>query len=462
MRDFAFVRSLYAAAAVALLTLSIACGSGNQNNNGGAGAVPAPGAPNPGGTTTGGTGTTTGGSTTGATTTGGTTTGGTTTGGTTGGSGPTSGGTTGGTTGGTGTTSGGTTAGTTTGGTTTGGTTGGQNPPTSTFIFVRNGLDGKGLPVLRLNENGSIEAVAGSPFPFNAQSLGVAGHHLVAGDRKTITAYAVDPKTGMVTPTSTAVAGSGSIAGDDKFVYAGRDAIYGYAFRNGALTPLPGFPFGADPPGTCDCASSFYSDLALYQGYLFYSLSRGHGGSGFGVKKIQADGTFSDINRESCNAGSSSGPSARISVTPNAKFIYETSSGFSSLQLIPFDPGSATLGCSESSGGENLFDSGVIDPSSRFLAATQNFSGQAIGIYRIDPNTGHLSVASSTPSKAFPEAIDPTGKYLLTLESSGSGNWGITVYTIEANTGTITRVSNFPLAPTTPEFVADELVVGQF
>src|SRR5439155_26189912 len=104
--------------------------------------------------------------------------------------------------------------------------------PSSTFVFVRNSYDSKILHVLRLNENGSIDAVTGSPFPYSAASLGVAGNHLIAGDYKTIAAYAVDPKTGMVTQTSAAVFGAGSIAGDDRFVYAGSNAIYGYAFLN--------------------------------------------------------------------------------------------------------------------------------------------------------------------------------------------------------------------------------------
>ena len=343
-----------------------------------------------------------------------------------------------------------------------GNTTGPGAPPSTpqqstTFIVVRNSGGGTGLQVLRFNDNGSIVPVAGSPFPYNSQSLGVAGGYLLAGPRGQMATYRIDPNSGTPKQVSSFVRGGFSVAGDGHFVYSGEDnAIYGYSLLDGQLTALAGFPVGvfANP---CICATPLYGSLAIRQGYLFYSVSAAHGGSWFNVQKIQADGSLG-----SAATGQAGAPSVAINVTSDGRFIYVADGSKPSLMVARFDSASGKLGVSDPVGPASLFDLGVIDPGSQFLITRQYDPTSGIGFYRIDPNTGHLTQAAVSSEAGTPDAIDPSGKYLLTFENPTQLTYAIGVFAIDANTGTLTRVGSYPLGSYSNDYAPAGFIVAKF
>ena len=330
-------------------------------------------------------------------------------------------------------------------------------PQSATFIFVKNSGAGTGLQVLRFNDNGSIVPVSGTPFPYNSQSLGIAGHFLLAGPRGQIATYSDDPNSGTPKQVSTFVKGGFSAAGDDHFVYAGdENAIYGYSLLDGQLAALAGFPVGvlANP---CICATPLYGSLAIRQGYLFYSTSAGHAGSSFSVQKIQADGSLG-----TATTGSSGAPSAAINVTPDGRFVYLADGSKPSLTVTPFDSASGKLGVAEPVGPDSLFDLGAIDPGSQFLITRQYVPTSGIGFYRIDPKTGHLTLAALSSEAGTPEAIDPSGKYLLTFENPTQLTYAIGVFAIDANTGNLSRIGSYPLGSYSNDYAPAGFIVAKF
>ena len=328
----------------------------------------------------------------------------------------------------------------------------------STFVFVNNAGTGSDLQAFRLNNDGSLVAVSESPYAHGSQMLGVGGGYLIAGSAGEMATYHIDAKSGTVSQVSSLVNGEPSIAGNDNFVYAGgSNAIYGYALTNGQLLPLPGFPYGvtANP---CNCAAPVYSHLAVRNGYLFYSVNADHAGSWFEVKKIESDGTLSDVNTASCNKNSSDA----INVTPDGRFIYSAAGALPSLEISVFDSNSGNLGCGQLTGPHDLFDSGVIDPGGHLLFAHQNFTSVEIGSYQIDSTTGQLTPAVSFPSSGQPEAIDPSGRYLLTIETPSATTFAIGVYSIDSSTGSLNQLGNYPLGSDSAAFFPVKLVVAQF
>lgn len=337
------------------------------------------------------------------------------------------------------------------------------SPASSTFVFVANAGPGTDLQAFRLNNDGSLVAVPEANFASGSQILGAAGGYLIAGSGGQMATFQVDSNSGAVTQVSSFVAGGTSIAGNSNFVYAGAtNAIYGYALNNGQLTPLAGFPYAVET-NPCSCAVPVYRNLAIHQGYLFYSVNADHAGSWFEVKKIAVDGSLADVPSAACASGAVNA-SSTISVSPDGRFIYEGSGGFTSLELTGLDPTSETLSCSLSTGTQDVFDSGVIDPGGHFLIAHQAFTAASpgIGTYRIDSTTGQLTTASSIPSSGQPEAIDPSGRYLLTIENPTPTSFAIGVYAIDANDGSLSQIGSYPLGTDSAAYFSVNLVVASF
>jgi 6-phosphogluconolactonase (cycloisomerase 2 family) len=338
-----------------------------------------------------------------------------------------------------------------------------SNPESSTFIFVANAGTGTDLQVFRLNKDGSLVSVPEPNFTSGSQILGIAGGYLVAGSGGHMATFQVDSSSGAVSQVSSFVAGGASVAGNISFVYAGgTNAIYGYALSNGQLTPLTGFPYAVEA-NACNCAVPIYRNLAVRQGYLFYAVNADHAGSWIEVKKIGADGALSDVPSAACANGAVNA-SSTISVSPDGRFIYEGSGGFPSLELTSFDPNSSTLSCSQYTGSQDVFDSGVIDPAGHFLIAHQAVAAASpeIGTYRIDSSTGQLTSASSLSSAGQPEAIDPSGRYLLTIESPTPTSFAIGVYAIDSNDGSLSQIGSYPLGADSAAYFPVNLVVANF
>lgn len=288
----------------------------------------------------------------------------------------------------------------------------------------------------------------------------VAGY-LIGGQQGQIATFHVDPNSGAATQVSQYVIGGASVAGTDEFVYAGTiNALYGYALVNGQLAPLPTFPIGVEN-NPCQCATPSYGSLSVVQGYLFYAVSADHAGSNFTAQKIEADGTLANGTHQS-----GGGPGESIIVTPNANFIYVFDSGLPSLGVSSFNPQNGIIGPLGSIGPRDVFDLGVIDPTSSFLinASPEPPPPQspAIGTYRIDPNTGQLTLVSTIASSGEPQTFDPSGKYILTFDHPTQSTYAISAYAFDSASGTLTFVDSYPLGSSSSTYSPDGFIMGKF
>jgi 6-phosphogluconolactonase len=84
-----------------------------------------------------------------------------------------------------------------------------------------------------------------------------------------------------------------------------------------------------------------------------------------------------------------------------------------------------------------------VTPNGRFLYASERTSNTIAG-YRIDIETGVLTLISHTPTETKPRrfAIDPRGRYLLAV---GEISNAMTCYAIDQETGALTPVSHAPM-----------------
>ena len=311
------------------------------------------------------------------------------------------------------------------------------------------------MQVLRLNSDGTITAVSGSPFAIAANPEAVAGEYLIASTGSGIAAYKIDPGTGTPTKTSSDVNG-GNVAGNSQFVYAGTtNAIYAYALANGQLQAVPGSPFNVGTVDPCGCATPYYNDLAVTQGYLFYADNADHAGASLGAGKIQSNGSFTATSFGSVPSG------ANLDVAPNGKFLYEASSATGNAQLFDFDPSTGTV---QSEGTVEAMNPGPIDPSSTWMFATvDNSQAQGISTYQINPQSGNLTQTSLLANyTGKPIAVDPSGKYLLTFDYPTQTTYAIDVFAIDSQTGALTKVNSYSLGSYSSTYSASGFVVGKF
>jgi len=311
------------------------------------------------------------------------------------------------------------------------------------------------MVVLRLNAGGSIQQVNGSPFPYESESIAIAGKYVIAGNYYSIAGYAVDPATGALTKTSSDVQG-GQVAANNEFVYAGNDnAIYAYQLVNGALQPISGEPFAVETGQICECAMPAYGSLQIVQGYLFYGDNADHAGFSAYASKIQSDGSLVPHRIDAGNGGAGS-----VVVAPNGKFVYDIDSSAYALKLSDFD---ASTGTTQYVGLTTSPESGVIDPSSTFLF-TLAASGMGIDTYHINPQDGTLTKISTVAQEyqTSPQAVDPGGKYLLSLDQPTANTYAIGVWSIDVSSGELTRVGSYALGSYSDSFQPHGLVVGVF
>lgn len=313
---------------------------------------------------------------------------------------------------------------------------------------------------------------------------------------KTISAFAVNPNSGMLTPVSGSPfptpTGDTSIAvnRDFKFLYAadfGLNQISAFSVNSdGSLSPLLGTPFpaGNGPVSvvTHPTADFLYvsnqgsgevmvfiidpeltssSSVAIGNGPLFGAMTPD------GTRFYQTVSSLAQIAGFSVSttngsltpiAGSpfSSGFFPRtITIDPAGKFLYATiSTSFmgTSTSVYGYTIDAASGGLTAIAGspfttGENPV-SAVVDVSGRFLFVANNANtanGNSVSAFSIDPDTGVLTAVPGSPFAASPfplfVAADPSGQYVYVgLDSSP----GIAAFVMNQSTGALTPMAGSP------------------
>jgi hypothetical protein len=314
-----------------------------------------------------------------------------------------------------------------------------------TFVYFDSGLSQ--VIGYKLNPDGTLSPLAGSPFAING-GLAAAGSFLAVSSLSTVSTYLVDPSSGALTKvgSGTVVQASGIVA-DARNIYVSGSipaststGIYGFALAaNGALTPLTGSPYVFTQ--ACDFCDVPFA-LSLNNNFLIQGGVGFHGVGDFTVYPRGGGGVLGKAQIL--------GTDAEESVTiqrPAGKFAYALNTDDFSLNEYTID---AT---GKASPGMQMFFNGAqnitIDPTGKFLLLMDNTG--VVHVFTIDPSNGNFSqigtseAAGSNPGEM---AMDPSGHFIFVPQAAnpnfaGSTNQ-ITVFTFDPATGAVKKLQSYP------------------
>lgn len=315
-----------------------------------------------------------------------------------------------------------------------------------TFVYFNN--SNAQTAGYKLNDDGSLTLLSGSPFAING-GLAAAGSFLAVSSGNTVSTYLVDPSSGALTKagSGTVVQGGGIVADANDVYLAGNipastaTGIYGFALAaNGALTPLAGSPYVFTQ--ACDfCDVPFV--LALNNNFLVQGGVGFHGVGDFTVYPRGGGGVLGKAQILGTDA------EERVAIQhPVGNFSYALNTDDSSLTEFTMD---AT---GKPTPGAQLFtDTGqglAIDNSGKFLLVV-DVTG-VVHVFAINSSNGSMSqigTSEAAGNGAVGISIDPSGRFVVVSQSASATNLAgaanqITVFTFDAGTGTMKKLQSYP------------------
>jgi DNA-binding beta-propeller fold protein YncE len=320
------------------------------------------------------------------------------------------------------------------------------NPtPAAHGTFVYFNTSASNTVGYRLNPDGTLVALAGSPFPVSG-ALAAAGNFLAASSANAVTTFQVDPATGALSPAgSGAVTSGGPIAADANNVYVAGNipantstGIYGFAISgNGALTALAGSPYTFT--GACDLCDEPFA-LALNNNVLIQGGTGFHGVGDFTTYARGANGVLGKAQILGTDA------EERVAIQhPAGNFSYALNIDDSSLNEFTIGAsGNATPGSQLFTGsGQDM----VIDPANKFLLVVD--SAGVVHVFAIAPADGSVSqigTSEAAGNGATGIAMDPSGQFVFVTQSATANQ--ITVFTFDEATGAMKKLQSYPQSST--------------
>jgi len=325
-------------------------------------------------------------------------------------------------------------------------------PPAAHSTFVYGSTSGSNTVGYRLNPDGTLVALAGSPFPVGG-ALAAAGSFLAASSTNAVATFQVDPATGALSPAgSGAVNSGGPIAADAHSVYVAGNipannstGIYGFAISgNGALTALPGSPYTFT--GACDLCDEPFA-LALNNNVLIQGGTGFHSVGDFTTYARDANGVLGKAQILGSDA------EERVAIQhPAGNFSYALNTDDSSLTEFTIGAtGNATPGAQLFTGtGQDM----VIDPANKFLLVVDNAG--VVHVFTIDPANGSMSqigTSEAAGNGATGVAMDPSGRFVIVTQSATGTNLPstanqITVFTFDEASGAMKKLQSYPQSNT--------------
>jgi 6-phosphogluconolactonase len=285
---------------------------------------------------------------------------------------------------------------------------------------------------------------------FNAESMAVdpTGKFLYvanlgsnATDAATISMFAVNPTTGMLTATSPAQVPTGyfpqGIAASSKFVYTANSddnsvSMFTINTSSGSLTPLS--PSEMAVPPICDICSSVSSpDFVTVgpSGQFLYVTDQDNGSiSTFAINP--QTGALTATNPAGINGDIDPW---KVTFDPTGKFAYVPDEGFNKVWMYTVDATTGTL----TQNSTALVDAGnqpaymAVHPSGKFAYVVNRQDG-TVSMYTIDTANGTL--VSNTPATvqsgngAYPIAVNAAGTFAY-VGNQGGGS--ISIFSIGSN-----------------------------
>ena len=315
-----------------------------------------------------------------------------------------------------------------------------------TFVYFNN--SNAQTAGYKLNDDGTLTLLAGSPFTISG-GLAAAGSFLAVSSGNTVSTYLVDPSSGALTKAgSGAVVQGGSIVADANNVYLAGNipastatGIYGFALSaNGALTPLAGSPYVFTQ--SCDFCDVPFA-LALNDNFLIQGGVGFHGVGDFTVYARDAGGILGKAQILGTDA------EERVAIQhPVGNFSYALNIDDSSLTEFTMDAnGKPTPGAQLFTGtGQDL----AVDSTGKFLLVVDNTG--VVHVFAINSSNGSMSqigTSEAAGNGAVGISIDPSSHFVVVSQSAGSTNLPgaanqITVFTFDTGTGTMKKLQSYP------------------
>lgn len=284
-----------------------------------------------------------------------------------------------------------------------------------------------------------------NPLPnFAANSaIDPSGSFLYQATRPGLFAYTINRQTGALTQMANSPFSSSqnfdtvAVSQAGKFVYAyGDGQVFAYSIQagTGQLTPVTGSPFAAAPP---TISYGFANRIAVDQRdkFLYVATSTGI----FAYSIDTASGALTMI--PGSPFGTAPQPYAVV-VIPSNQFLYESTLGTTNIYAYKVDQNTGALtqisGAPFNAGGQcGGVDNMTMAPQGKFLF-------ENCGSMSVNPTTGALTLASNSVPGDWP-VLDPTGKFLWAIISDQNCwhcNQGPVAYHVDSNTGNLTQVPN--------------------
>ncbi len=301
----------------------------------------------------------------------------------------------------------------------------------------------------RLNPDGTLVALAGSPFAVSG-TLAAAGNFLAASSTNAVSTFQVDPATGALTPAGSGTVNSGgAIVADARNVYVtgsipanSSTGIYGFGLSGtGMLTPLAGSPYTFT--GACDLCD-VPDSLTLNNNVLV------QGGTGFH--------TVGDFTTYARGAGGVLGPAQILGTSEIGPVAIQHPTGSISYGLdeAVFSLDEFTIASNgKATPGPQIF---VNNPSDILIDNTNKFLlmldfGGVVHVFTIDQASGALSqigTSEAAGTASFTFGMDTTGRFVFVSQQAnpnfpGSVNQ-ITVYTFDPASGAMKKLQSYPQA----------------
>jgi 6-phosphogluconolactonase len=271
----------------------------------------------------------------------------------------------------------------------------------------------------------------------------------------TVSAYAIDEKTGALTPLNKASAGGGLpnqviVDRRGKFVMATNYGFHGAdaAHNNSSLAALPiqadgklGEPFyvdhhtGPSPRGahthgvifTKDDRFAFVAELGLDRVYVY---------------RVDAEKpTVTPADPPFVSLSTRSGP-RRLALSPDEKFLYVNHETDSKVSVFAVDRGTlneiqqiSTLPADFK--GRNTTAEIQMDKAGRFLYVS-NRGADSIAVYAVDSDKGTLTLREFVPALGQSPrniTIDPTGRYLFSANQVSNN---VIIFSVDVHSGHLT------------------------
>ncbi|HEX4603180.1 MAG TPA: hypothetical protein VH724_04250 [Candidatus Angelobacter sp.] len=324
-----------------------------------------------------------------------------------------------------------------------------------TFVFVTGNESGnEPTDGYRLNPDGTLTAVPGSPFPI-AGTLAASGRFLLSASQNSLTSYRVDPATGVPRQAASVAALSfpDAIGADARAVYvAGTTRTFdtvvaGFSVADsGELTPLPGSPYMFQPACdiNIDCPLPLFSNLALNSSFLALGVIGFHGAGGITIYPRDNN----DALGQPQGAGvEEQGAVALQPPSGNVAFSNDFSAGFVDSYLL--DPSGKPTQQAFLTTSFRVMDE-RIDVTGKFLLVLDSLG--AVHVFKIDSATAGLSeigVSDPAGDGATLIAMDPSGRFVIVAQASNQATPAppdqITVYSFDPASAAMKKLQSYPV-----------------